>query len=82
MCNMVTMVCNMSLTFVGVSQVMLVVQKHPACAGCIRDMGESLGQEDLLEEGMATHSSVCSWRISMDRGSWQAIVHGVTKSWI
>ena len=23
----------------------------------------SLGQEDLLEEGMATHSSILSWRI-------------------
>ena len=23
----------------------------------------SLGQEDLLEEGMATHSSVLAWRI-------------------
>ena len=26
-----------------------------------------LGQEDLLEEGMATHSSILAWRISMDR---------------
>ena len=24
---------------------------------------QSLGQEDLLEEGMATHSSVLAWRI-------------------
>ena len=24
---------------------------------------ESLGQEDRLEEGMATHSSVLAWRI-------------------
>ena len=24
----------------------------------------SLGQEDLLEEGMATHSSILAWRIS------------------
>ena len=24
----------------------------------------SLGQEDALEEGMATHSSILSWRIS------------------
>ena len=34
---------------------------------------ESLGQEDPLEEGMATHSSILSWRIPMDRGAWQAI---------
>ena len=40
----------------------------------------SLGQEDPLEKGMATDSSVLAWRIPMDRGPWQAIVHGVTKS--
>ena len=28
----------------------------------------SLGWEDLLEEGMATHSSILAWRIPMDRG--------------
>ena len=38
-----------------------------------------LGQEDPLEEGMATHSSVLAWRIPTDRGAWQATVHGVTK---
>ena len=40
----------------------------------------SLGKEDPLEEGMATHSSVLAWRIPMNRGAWQAAVHGVTKS--
>ena len=39
----------------------------------------SLGQEDPLEEGMATHSSILAWRIPMDREAWWAIVHGVTK---
>ena len=29
---------------------------------------------------MATHSSILAWRISVDRGAWQATVHGVTKS--
>ena len=38
------------------------------------------GWEDPLEEGMATHSSILAWRIPMDKGAWQAIVHGVTKS--
>ena len=28
----------------------------------------SLGLEDPLEEGMATHSSILAWR--MDRGAW------------
>ena len=36
----------------------------------------SLGQEDLLEDGMATHSSILAWRIPMDRGTWWAVVHG------
>ena len=40
----------------------------------------SLGWKDPLEEGMATHSSIFAWRIPMDRGAWQAIVHGVAKS--
>ena len=40
----------------------------------------SLGWEDPLEEGMATHSSILAWRIPMDRGAWQATVHEVTKS--
>ena len=30
----------------------------------------SLGQEEPLEESMATHSSILAWRISMDRGAW------------
>ena len=41
----------------------------------------SLGQEDPLEEGMATHSSLLAWRIPMDRGAWRAAVHGVAQSW-
>ena len=40
-----------------------------------------LGLEDPLEEGMATHSSILAWRISMDRGAWRTIAHGVAKSW-
>ena len=41
----------------------------------------SLGWEDPLEEGMATHSSILAWRIPMDRGTWPATVHGIAKSW-
>ena len=32
-----------------------------------------------MEKGMATHSSILAWRIPMDRGAWQAIVHGVAR---
>ena len=40
----------------------------------------SLGGEDPLEEGMATHSNILAWRIQMDRGAWWMTVHGVTES--
>ena len=41
---------------------------------------QSLGWENPLEEGMTTHSCILAWRIPMDRGAWQVVVHGVTKS--
>ena len=41
----------------------------------------SLDWEDLLEEGMATHSGILAWRIPKDRGAWRATVpRGVTNS--
>ena len=43
----------------------------------------SLGQEDPLEEGMATHFSILAWTealFTMDRGAWWATVHGVSES--
>ena len=39
----------------------------------------SLGWEDPLEESMAIHSNILARRIHMDRGVWQATVHGITK---
>ena len=39
----------------------------------------SLGGEDPLEEGMATHSSILALRITMDKGAWQATVLGVAE---
>ena len=41
---------------------------------------QSLVWEDPLEEGMAVHSSILSWRIPMDKGAWRATLHGVTES--
>ena len=40
----------------------------------------SLGQKDPPEEGMAAHSSILAWRISMDKGDWRATVQGLAKS--
>ena len=44
----------------------------------------SLGQEDPLEEEMATHSSILTWDIHTDRGAGRGAptVHGVIKSQI
>ena len=54
-----------------------MVKSHSANA---RDPGSIHGSEDPLEKGIATHSSILTWRIPMDRGAWRATAHGVTKS--
>ena len=36
--------------------------------------------EGPLEKGMATYSSILAWRIPLNRGAWQATVHGVAES--
>jgi len=41
-----------------------VVKNPPAVAGDLRDVGLIPGREDPLEEGMATHSSILTWRIT------------------
>ena len=38
----------------------LVIKNPPANAG---DTGSILGQEDTLEEEMATHSNIFAWKI-------------------
>ena len=40
---------------------------------------QPLDQEDPLEKEMATHFSILAWRIPIDRRTWQATVHGVTR---
>ena len=42
----------------------------------------SLGQEDLLLKGMATHSSIVAWKIPWTEGAWWDTVYGVAKSQI
>ena len=41
----------------------------------------SLGQEDPLEKGMATHSNILAWRIPWTQEPGRLhTVHGITKS--
>ena len=58
------------IPYLRASQVALVMKNPPANVGDIRDagsipgLGQSLGRDDPLEEGMASHSSILAWRIS------------------
>ena len=42
---------------------------------------QSLGSEDPLEKGIATHSSILVLGNSKGRGAWWATVRGVAKEW-
>ena len=52
-----------------------MVKNQPTNAGDIRMQVQSLGWEDPLEEGMATHSSILAWRIprTEETGGLQSI---------
>jgi len=54
-----------------------VVKNLPACR---RREVCSLGQEALLEEGMAALSSILAWRIPWTGVRW-ATIHEITKRW-
>ena len=58
----------------------LEVQRLRICLPMQETGVQSLGWEDPLEEGMATHSGVLAWRIPTDRGAWQATVQKVAES--
>ena len=62
------------------SWVSLVLQRVKNLPAMQETWVQSLGWEDLLEEGMVTHFCIHAWRIPMDRGAWQARVQGVSKS--
>ena len=40
---------------------------------------QSLGWEDPLEEGIATHSTILAWKIPTESGAWRATVHGLQR---
>ena len=59
------------------SQVAQTVKNLPAMQGT---QVQSLGWEDPLEKGMATHSSILAWRISWIEEPGELQVHGVAES--
>ena len=63
------------------SWVSLMAQTVKNLPATLETWVRSLGQKDPLEEEMATHSSILTWRIPMNRGTWRATIHRVTNSW-
>ena len=57
-----------------------MVKDLPDGAGDARDMGSVPGLEDPLEEGDGHPLQYACLGNPMDRGTWQAIVRGVTNS--
>ena len=49
----------------------LVVQTVKNLPAMRETWASSLGWEDPLDEGMATHYSIIAWNIPMDRGAWR-----------
>ena len=56
-----------------------MVKNPPANAGDLRDTGSIPGSEDLLEEEMATHSSILAREFPWTEELGRLEVHGVTK---
>ena len=61
------------------SQVVLVVKNPPANAGDTRDTGMTPGSGTSPGEGNGNSLQYSCLENSMDRGDWQATVHGVTE---
>ena len=68
------------LTNLGLSQVALMVRNLPANAGDIRDTGliPELGRSP--GEGNDNPLQYSCLENPMDRGAWQAVIYGITKS--
>ena len=60
---------------------MLVVKNLPANARDVRDMGLIPGSGRSPGEGNGNPLQYSCLENPMDRGAWQAIVHGVTQNW-
>ena len=79
----VATICNMPAPSKEVfpSRASLVVQLVKNPPAMQETLVQFLGQEDSLEEGMTTHSSILAWVISWTEEPGRLSVHGVTKSW-
>ena len=62
------------------SQVALVVKNLPANAGDVRDVGLISGSARSPGGGHSNPFQCSRLENPMDRGAWQATVHGVAKS--
>ena len=60
--------------------VALLVKNPPAMQETQDTQVQSLGQEDPLEKGMTTHSSVLTWRVPCFKEPGTT-VHRVIKNW-
>ena len=58
-----------------------MVKNQAANAGDVRDMGSIPGSGRSPEGGHGNPLQYSCLENPMDRGGWQATVHGVTKSW-
>ena len=57
-----------------------MVKNLPAISADAGDTGRSLGWEEPLEKGMATHSSTLAWEIPWTDTSGRLVHGGVKKS--
>ena len=58
-----------------------MVKNLPASAGTIRDVGSTPGSGRSPAGGHGNPLQYSCLENPMDRGAWQASVHGVAKSW-
>ena len=65
----------------GASQVVLLVKNPPADAGDVTDMGLVPGSGRSPGGRRGNPLQYSCLENPMDRGTWWATVHGVTKSW-
>ena len=60
---------------------MVLVKNLPDSAGDIRDVGSIPGLGGSPRGGRGSPRWYCCLENPMDRGAWQAMVHGVRKTW-